>query len=157
MEVFKINTFDVALRLHKSVHERLFKRELSRLRGGYTLESSFPLISAAVDTEKKATEGNVKRKSGCLQTTACIKKASLSLSFFPFCPSRSRPKDDEGKKSSLRDDGRALYLALKYPTTEEMGNRAAARYVRSIRKCEIAGDARYAVKYTRAEASNFFF
>lgn len=53
VEVFKINTFDVTLRLHKSVHERLFKRELSRLRGGYTRESSFPLISAAVDTEKK--------------------------------------------------------------------------------------------------------
>lgn len=102
-----------SIRLHKSVHERLFKRELSRLRGGYTRESSFPLISAAVDTEKKATEGNVKRKSDCLQTAACIKKASLlplSSFFFPSRPSRSRPKGDEGKKSSLRDDERARYL-----------------------------------------------
>lgn len=38
-----------------------------------------------------------------------------------------------------------------------MENRAAARGVRSIRKCEIAGDARYAVKYTRAEFFEFYF
>lgn len=48
-------------------------------------------------------------------------------------------------------------LALKYAASEEMGNRDAARGIRSVRKCEIAGDARYAVKYTRAKASIFLF
>lgn len=52
---------------------------------GYTRESSFPLISSTVDTEKKATEENVKRKSGCLQTGRVYKEASLRFSFSLLC------------------------------------------------------------------------
>lgn len=67
---------------------------------------------------KKVTEGNVKRKSDCLQTGRVYKEASLRFSLFFFFHSASFSRS-KGKKALWRGAS-AVSPALKYTAAEKM-------------------------------------